>query len=405
MTTAPHLREPWVDALRALALLGVFIVNLVGYAQAPDYPFPVGGPVPVDAPWAQAIHGLLLALVQGKAWPLLCFLFGYSLCTLGLRARAQGHPVRALLRTRYRKLLCIGIAHGSLVYFGDILTAYAVCGLVAAGWSTVRPARLLRIWRNLTLLVLALLLGFGALLWMGNDVASTAASTDGPIAANGLRAFLALNASTYLEFQISAAFLFFPILLWLTVAGILARRLRLLGQRRYARRFWTRHLGHRQLWLALLLNLALGLTSALLHRAGHAIPIALTVLYILGMLPGMWLVASLLGWAMRTQHRQPHHPPHWVCWLAPAGQHTLGMYLLLSMGIALGRVALRGLAGDTATTLALAVVAWLTVAIAARWASRLGMRNPLARWLSRTHTQPAALTVQSPSRFPSSNKV
>ncbi|SDO43508.1 uncharacterized protein SAMN05216303_1011406 [Rhodoferax sp. OV413] len=362
-------REPWVDALRALALLGVFVVNMVGYAQTPDYPLPIGSPLPAGSVLAQVLHGLLLALVQGKAWPLLCFLFGYSLC--------------ALLRSRYRKLLCVGLLHGSLVYFGDILTAYAVCGLVATGWAGVRPARLLRIWRWLSLLVVVLLLGNGVLLWQWKDGDYPPFSAaDTLVATDSLQAFIALNASSYLEGQIGSLTAFFPLLLWLTVAGMLARRFRLLGSRRAARLFWARHFGRSQLALALLLNLALGAASAWLHRAGTPHPITLSAFFVLGALPGIWLVACLLGFGMRHIHSRSQLP-RWAGWLAPAGHHTLAMYLLLSLGMALGHGALRQLGGDTALTLAIALLAWLAAVAAARTASRHGWRDPLARWLSR----------------------
>nr|WP_315231466.1 hypothetical protein [uncultured Albidiferax sp.] len=384
------LREPWVDALRALALLGVFVVNMVGYAQTPDYPLPIGAPQPADSLLAQVLHGLLLALVQGKAWPLLCFLFGYSLCALALQTRARGQPVGRLLRARYGKLLCVGLLHGSLVYFGDILTAYAVCGLVAAGWASARPARLLRIWRRLTLLVVVLLLGNGVLLWQWKDgVYPPYSEADSLVATEGLQSFIALNASSYLEGQIGSLTAFFPLLLWLTVTGMLARRFRLLGSRRAARQFWARRFGRGQLALALLLNLALGTASAWLHHTGTPHPITLSAFFVLGALPGVWLVACLLGWGQRHLHRQPQLP-RWAGWLAPAGHHTLAMYLLLSLGMALGHGALRLLGGDTALTLAVALLAWLAAVAAARWASRHGWRDPLARWLSR---RPAPATA------------
>jgi uncharacterized protein len=69
-------REPWVDAMRALALLGVFLINGLGYAFSPNYPLQVGPPQPIDSIWASAALGSVIALAQGKAWSLLSFLFG-----------------------------------------------------------------------------------------------------------------------------------------------------------------------------------------------------------------------------------------------------------------------------------------------------------------------------------------
>ncbi|WP_295951830.1 hypothetical protein [Rhodoferax sp.] len=384
------LRNPWVDALRALALLGVFVVNAVGYAQAPDYPQPVGGPLPTGAPLALVLHGLLLALVQGKAWSVLCFLFGFSLGDMALRLRATGLNVRLGLRARYRTLLLVGVVHGALLYFGDILTMYALCGWLAARWATARPARLLQIWLRITVLVTATMLVLGGSLWLApyapNDAQPMA---DALIHAPTLSAFMAVNAAAYLWAQVGSVLFFLPMLLWLTVAGMLARRFGLLGQRRYARQFWRRHLGTQHLVLGLALNLDLALATVRLHALGQADTTRLGLYTVLMGLPGIWLAAAAIGYCMRYQHRYPT-PPGWVAWLAPAGQHTLAMYLLLSLALVLGRTALQGLDGATAPSLALAMAAWWLAVCAARWATRHRLRDPVSRWLSQ-RTNPASL--------------
>ena len=382
VTAARSLRNPWADALRALALLGVFIVNAVGYAQAPDYPQPVGGPLPANAPLALVLHGLLVALVQGKAWSVLCFLLGFSLGDMALRLRATGHNVWRGLRARYRALLLVGVLHGALLYFGDILTMYALCGGWAARWATTRPARLLRIWRHTTVLAIAMQLVLGGTLWL----AQYAPSDPQPVPIVLMHAstpwdFMAANANAYLWAQVGSVLFFLPMLLWLTVAGLLARRFGLLGTRRYARQFWRRHLGPTHLVLALALNLGLALATVRLHALGQADTTQLGLATVLMGLPGIWLAAAAVGWCMRYQHRHPS-PPRWVTWLAPAGQQTLAMYLLLSLALVLGRTALQSLEGATAPSLALAIAAWWVAVCAARWATRRGLRDPVSRWLS-----------------------
>jgi uncharacterized protein len=382
-----HEREPWVDALRALALAGVFIVNAVGYGLAPSYPAPLGAPLPADSAMAQVVHGVLVALVQGKAWSLLCFLFGYSLCAIALSARARGLPVGKVLRSRYLRLGLLGVLHGALVYYGDVLTIYAVCGLLATSAALVRAKTLLRIWWGLTFAMLLM----GALTWLiglafwfdwGVQGAGWAQLkvAGGLVNADGIRAFWRLNASTYLDAQINLAVSYLPMLLWLTVSGMLARRFRLLSARRFARQFWRRHVGAWQLAGALLLNAALGLGSVLVHQSGVLEIQRIAALSAWGPLSAIWLAAALLALAVR---RWQQRTPLWVIWLAPAGRHTLVMYLGLSILLMLSSGAFLGWSGGTVLTLALALLAWWAAAVVARSASARGWRDPIAQWLSR----------------------
>ncbi len=113
-------RDPFPDALRALALLGVLVINAAGYLDAPwgsvlgDAFAPIGGAT-------QALQGLYAFGVQGKAYPVLAFLFGVGL----VLAQRDLPASQALDRARRRQkwLLLLGVLHGVFIYFGDILTA------------------------------------------------------------------------------------------------------------------------------------------------------------------------------------------------------------------------------------------------------------------------------------------
>ena len=63
MTGAPH-RLPLPDALRALALVAVLVVNTVGYATAPVGPH-LGLRLPADCVWAAATQGVVAGLLVG----------------------------------------------------------------------------------------------------------------------------------------------------------------------------------------------------------------------------------------------------------------------------------------------------------------------------------------------------
>ena len=379
-------REPGVDALRAVALAGVFLVNAVGYGMAPDYPAPVGAPQPVDSLLALGPHGLLVALVQGKAWPLLCFLFGYSLCATAVGARARGLSGVEIVRARYRRLLLLGVLHGTLVYFGDVLTMYALCGFCVSAAVFARARTLLRLWWWLTGLavVVGLLTGLlGIALWFdwGAQSAQWPATpaVGSLVGAAGLGAFLQLNAQTYLEFQLAWLFTLAPLMLWLTVAGVLARRFRLLGARRFARAFWGAHLPLWHFWAALCVNIALGAASVWVHQSDELVAQRITALATWAPLPGIWLSAATLAVFARDWQ---NHTPQWVTWLAPAGRHTLVMYLSLSLLLMLSSGAFWAWSDGTLLTTTLALGAWWLAVLLARKATARGWRDPLAQWLS-----------------------
>jgi uncharacterized protein len=382
------VREPWIDALRMLAVFGVFIVNAMGYPFAPSYPVYVGAPQPIDSPTAWIVNGLLVAFVQGKAWPLLCFLFGYSLCAIAMQSRANGLAASYVLRLRSFKLLAVGVVHGAFIYFGDVLTSYAVCGLICAGWVLLRPAKLLEIWKVLSIVfiiftVVYVLLGLSLLLidyFPADPIKETEAAKIRLFNASNISNLWILNMRTYFSAWIDAV-LFLPFLLWLTVAGVLARRFRLLSSRRFARWFWSKHLPFPQLFCALMFNIFLGISTLQLHRLSDSNEPKLAGVSLLSTSAGIWLAATLLACSMRRWHKRSVLSP-WVVWLAPAGKHTLAMYLSLSIILMLSSNAYLGLSGSTLVRLHVVALAWFLVVCLARQATLKGMRDPIARWLS-----------------------
>ncbi len=400
-------REAHVDALRALALLGVFMVNGMGYALGPDYPAPIGAPTPAHSPIAQALHALAFALFQGKAWPFLCFLLGSSMQRMASRALARGTPARAALHGRYLKLLFIGVLHGVFVYHGDVLSQYALVALVALIWAQpvgaarVRLSRLRRVarmWALVAALILFLSI-FGAAAYMldaplppvPRPPSLTAEHHGMPLErltaqAPNYGAFWSINANNF-GITLLGLVMFAPVLIWLTLCGMLAQRLRLLRPGRVARQFWGARFGLAQLGLSTGAVLALGVASAYSASSGQSSLCSLVSG--LSIPAGIWWVACLLSAHFRTRARAD--TPAWVAWLAPAGRHTLAMYLCLSVllmfsgnawlgGLGNGAL-LRGMA-QTAISLPVLALLWLAAVLLARRASAKGLRDPLARWLS-----------------------
>lgn len=124
------------DTLRGIGLLGIAICN------APSFFYPYAIAASLDPP-AGASGADLAAWFLTKAFcdhrflALFAMLFGVSLLMLGGDGR---DPARsALLDRRLAWLGLFGIAHGALIWWGDILLPYAAAGLVAArcrGWTS-----------------------------------------------------------------------------------------------------------------------------------------------------------------------------------------------------------------------------------------------------------------------------
>ncbi len=129
----PSERIEPLDILRGLALFGVMAVNLVyGFRVSPFRIYtlePLPDPLPASF-FDQTLDGLLQLFIAGKAVTIFSLLFGVGLAIQAERLRRTGRPVALLLR-RLLMLLAIGLAHLLLIWNGDILTLYALAGLIA----------------------------------------------------------------------------------------------------------------------------------------------------------------------------------------------------------------------------------------------------------------------------------
>jgi uncharacterized protein len=400
LTHPTPTREPFVDALRALALLGVFLVNALGYPYAPDFPIYIGLPTPIHSSVAILLDSSLIAFVQGKAWPLLCFLFGYSMCILALKARAdglKGLQVNRLLRTRYFKLLIIGFMHGFFIYFGDILTLYALCGLLIANLVLKRSIKILKIrkWFSvINIISIVLVLIFSLTFWFTKENLISNPNFDEEfglklilgkfMADTHMFDFLVVNSKTYLDHQIYSL-LILPTAFWLILSGILVCRFRLFSNKINARNFWKNHIKRWQFICAILVNIGLGILSWITYSADILNVNKLMAISLLGIPAGVWLSATCVAEGMRYWHKTSQLP-RWMLWLAPAGKHTLAMYLTLSVTLMLTSGAFLGLQGSTMDRFIVVLLAWVGVVSLARYATKLGIRDPFAHWMSANYS-------------------
>ncbi|WP_043627145.1 DUF418 domain-containing protein [Nonomuraea candida] len=133
LRTSPGTRVHELDVVRGFALAGILAAN-IGYFSDPGYATNGAMPIP-DGPVAFAITTFVLT----KFYIIFSFLFGYSF-TLQMRsAERAGASVRARTLRRCLGLFVIGVAHGLLLWIGDILTLYAVLGLILLAMRNIRP--------------------------------------------------------------------------------------------------------------------------------------------------------------------------------------------------------------------------------------------------------------------------
>ena len=157
-----------LDLIRGVAVLGILAVNIAGFA----------GPIdttdsPALAPMAGAGHTTFAAeasfaavflVFEGKMRALFSLLFGASMLLFIERAEARGANGEALQLRRLVWLGVFGYCHYVLLWWGDILFDYAVCGILALMLRRLSP-------RTLAIVGLA---GFGAWhLWGAIDTLPT----------------------------------------------------------------------------------------------------------------------------------------------------------------------------------------------------------------------------------------
>lgn len=131
-----------VDALRGLALLGILSVNIWAFADS-HFASPSPNPAYTSA-LDNAVRFTAALLFEGKFYLLFSFLFGYSFTLqMDAAARARADFLPRMLR-RQAGLIALGLLHGALLFYGDIMSLYGMLGLVLLAcrhWPPQRAAK------------------------------------------------------------------------------------------------------------------------------------------------------------------------------------------------------------------------------------------------------------------------
>ena len=118
-----------LDALRGFALFGILLANILYWsgwgAMTQEQRIEFAGAETVA--WQYRLHHLL---VDGKFYTIFSLLFGVGFALQIARLSARGLEGLRIYRRRVLVLLGIGLVHSWLIWDGDILTLYALLGLV-----------------------------------------------------------------------------------------------------------------------------------------------------------------------------------------------------------------------------------------------------------------------------------
>jgi uncharacterized protein len=118
-----------IDIIRGLALFGVLLVNILTGFRVPLLEHilrPFADPAPVN----RCVDLLAVFALEFKALTIFSFLFGTGIAIQIERAAARNVRARGFLVRRLAWLFVFGAIHLFLIWNGDILTLYAVCGLL-----------------------------------------------------------------------------------------------------------------------------------------------------------------------------------------------------------------------------------------------------------------------------------
>ena len=139
-----------VDTLRGFALLGILVMNIQAFAM------------PHAAYLNPSLFGSLQG-VDGAAWALGRLLFDFKFISLfsTLFGASLVLARDASPRKRLGWLVLFGLAHGYLIWFGDVLFTYGVVGMIVVGAREWPVRRLVWVGTALILASTVLLVVFG----------------------------------------------------------------------------------------------------------------------------------------------------------------------------------------------------------------------------------------------------
>lgn len=137
----PPTRIEAFDFLRGVAVLGILAINIPGFWGPSLATFSPA--IPEFDPGGVVWFGFAFVVFEGKMRALFSLLFGASMVLFAQAAERHGHDPDVAQLRRLMWLALFGYLHFALLWWGDILFPYALCGLGALALRRVQPAGVL----------------------------------------------------------------------------------------------------------------------------------------------------------------------------------------------------------------------------------------------------------------------
>jgi uncharacterized protein len=133
------------DIARGAMLLFIALANvgMLLWGRATD----AAGHITDSSVPDRIVHFLVQLLALERSRPMFAILYGFGIGIMAARLGIRGldaRAVRRVLRRRGLWLVALGVAHALLLFFGDILSAYGVTGLLALAFVHLPDERLRR---------------------------------------------------------------------------------------------------------------------------------------------------------------------------------------------------------------------------------------------------------------------
>jgi uncharacterized protein len=160
-------RSAGIDIARGLALLGIIVVNARSFFLPLGWEAEIGplheGLQRSSLDWA--VYDAVDVLANYKFISVFSLLFGFGLAQQAARCVAAGRSRWRMGLRRLGLLLAIGLLHGLLVWYGDILTIYAIIGTVVLACIGLDDRWLHRVTMGVVALVLLVTVASAGMEW------------------------------------------------------------------------------------------------------------------------------------------------------------------------------------------------------------------------------------------------
>ena len=130
-----------IDVLRGFAVLGILAMNVQSYSMiSAAYLNPAANEKLAGAGFS--VWLLTHVFFDTKFMSIFSTLFGAGMALMAERAASRGASATGVHYRRQFWLLLLGLAHAHLIWYGDILVPYALCGFLLYSLRNVRPRKL-----------------------------------------------------------------------------------------------------------------------------------------------------------------------------------------------------------------------------------------------------------------------